>query len=60
MKGYKLHVYRAKDGWRWQMTAGNGKIVAESGEAYTNRSKCIAGFTRVQRNITKTTWVLED
>lgn len=60
MKGYKLHVYRAADGWRWRMKSGNGRIVAESGEAYTNRSKCIDGFNRVQRNITKTTWVLED
>lgn len=27
-------VYPAKDGYRWHLKAGNGEIVAESGEAY--------------------------
>lgn len=30
----KLHVYKAKDGWRWKLEAPNGHIVADSGEAY--------------------------
>lgn len=25
------------NGWRWRLTAANGKIVADSGEAYTQR-----------------------
>ena len=27
-------IYRAKDGWRWRLKASNGRIVADSGEAY--------------------------
>jgi len=30
-------VYFAKDGWRWRLTAANGKIIADSGEAYIRR-----------------------
>lgn len=29
-----VEVYQAKDGWRWRLTAANGKVVADSGEAY--------------------------
>lgn len=28
-------LYEAEDGWRWQIKARNGRIVAESGEAYS-------------------------
>jgi uncharacterized protein YegP (UPF0339 family) len=31
----KWQVWQAKDGWRWRLKAANGRIVAESGEAYT-------------------------
>jgi len=31
----KIHIYKAKDGWRWRAVARNGKITADSGEAYT-------------------------
>ena len=30
----KCSIYKAKDGWRWRMKRG-GKIIAESGEAYS-------------------------
>lgn len=33
-------VYWAKDGWRWRLVAPNGKIVADSGEAYKRRYDC--------------------
>lgn len=29
-----IHVYQAKDGWRWRMQSRNGLIVADSGQAY--------------------------
>lgn len=32
-----IRVYQAKDGWRWRMTARNGLIVADSGQAYSQR-----------------------
>lgn len=38
------HVEVYKDGagqWRWRRVAGNGRIVADSGEGYANRSDCI-------------------
>ncbi len=37
----ELHIYQAKDGWRWRAEAANGKIVAESGEAYTRRDDAV-------------------
>lgn len=33
-------VYWAKDGWRWRLTAPNGKIIADSGESYIRRYDC--------------------
>lgn len=35
MKGPRFGVYKAKDGWRWRLLAGNNRKIAESGEAYT-------------------------
>lgn len=28
--------------WRWRRKAGNGKIVADSGESYVHRADCAA------------------
>ena len=37
-------VFRqAKDGWRWRIRAKNGRIVAESGEAYRRRGAAETG-----------------
>ena len=33
-------VWKAKDGWRWRLWAPNGKLTAESGEAYIRRYDC--------------------
>jgi uncharacterized protein YegP (UPF0339 family) len=33
----RIVVYFAEDGWRWRLTAANGKIVADSGESYIRR-----------------------
>jgi len=33
----KIHIYKARDGWRWRAKAKNGKITADSGEAYTRK-----------------------
>jgi uncharacterized protein len=30
----KFEIYHAKDGCRWRLVASNGRIVADSGEAY--------------------------
>lgn len=36
-----FQVYKAADGWRWRLVASNGRIVADSGEAYTRRAGVI-------------------
>lgn len=33
----RWEIWKAKDGWRWRLKAANGRIVAESGEAYTRK-----------------------
>jgi uncharacterized protein YegP (UPF0339 family) len=51
----RITVYQALDGHRWSLTAGNGKIVAESGEAYSTRSRArraaeaLYGYARAAR-----------
>jgi uncharacterized protein YegP (UPF0339 family) len=35
-----ISFYKAKDGWRWRLVVRNGRIVAESGEAYVRRYEC--------------------
>lgn len=34
---HTLTVYPAADGWRWRLRAKNGRIVADSGEAYARK-----------------------
>ena len=34
---YIMKVYKAADGWRWHIKAPNGRIVADSGEAYAKK-----------------------
>ena len=46
-----LEIWHAKDGWRWRLKARNGKIVAESGEAYTRRYGAWLGWLRVEEAI---------
>jgi uncharacterized protein YegP (UPF0339 family) len=47
----RITIYQARDGHRWRLRATNGRIVAESGEAYSTRNKAaraahaLAGFT---------------
>ena len=37
----KFHIYKAKDGWRWRLRARNGRIVADSGQAYSTPTACL-------------------
>lgn len=43
----KGHLYEAEDGYRWHLRAGNGRIIAESGEAYTTPKKAQDAFSKV-------------
>lgn len=42
----RMVVWRAVDGWRWTLTARNGRKVADSGEAYRRRTDCLRMATR--------------
>jgi uncharacterized protein YegP (UPF0339 family) len=35
-----FQIFKARDGWRWRMWARNGRLVAESGEAYQGVNTC--------------------
>lgn len=43
----KATVYKAKDGYRWRLTASNGRILADSGEAYVRRYECKLALQRL-------------
>lgn len=59
MKGYEVHVYKAADGWRWRLKARNGRILADSGQAYPHRSKCVYAWWKI-RNKAYTAEVIYD
>ena len=46
-----VHIWRAKDGYRWRVLASNGRIVAESGEAYTRSYDCKKAFYKLAEHI---------
>lgn len=48
MKTAKIDLYEAKDGWRWRMLAKNGRIVAESGEAYVRKAGALKAIQRMR------------
>lgn len=50
MKQPRFQVYRANDGWRWRLLAGNGRIIA-TGEAHTRRGDARRAITTVRRAI---------
>ena len=37
MRRPKFTVYQSRDGWRWRLTAANGRIIA-TGEAHTRKA----------------------
>ena len=41
-----IQVYKAKDGWRWRVKARNGRLIAESGEAYVSDYNARRAFDR--------------
>jgi uncharacterized protein YegP (UPF0339 family) len=46
---YLGEVYRSKNGWRWRAKARNGKIVADSAEAYVNYAHAVRMVRKVCR-----------
>lgn len=49
----KFHIYKARDGWRWRLVARNGRIIADSGEAYTRKR---AADNAIVRMMTPQQW----
>lgn len=44
-------VYNDRVGeWRWQLRAGNNRIIADSGEGYRNKADCIAAIQLVKQS----------
>lgn len=49
---HKLQIYKGKKGgWYIRIIARNGKIVADGGEAYANKSNAKRAATRLIANI---------
>lgn len=44
-----FEYYQASDGWRWRLTSPNGKIIADSGEAYSS-----------EKNVRRACWHLQE
>ena len=40
MRRPKFTVYQSRDGWRWRLTAANGRIIA-TGEAHTRKADAV-------------------
>ncbi len=44
-----FRVYQDSAGeWRWRLAAGNGRLIAESGEGYRHRQDCLHGIELVK------------
>jgi uncharacterized protein YegP (UPF0339 family) len=40
-------IYKADDGFRWRLKARNGRLMAESGEAYASKGNAERGILRL-------------
>jgi uncharacterized protein len=48
--GLKFEVYKdGRGGFRWRLKAGNGKVVATSGEGYKAKADCRNGIELIKR-----------
>jgi uncharacterized protein YegP (UPF0339 family) len=39
-----------KGEWRWRLVAANGRIIADSGEGYSNEADCLDGIRSVKNS----------
>jgi uncharacterized protein YegP (UPF0339 family) len=54
MKIYTINLYRdisIHEDWRWRVTSRNGRIVADSGEGYRSKKKCLTMAAALFRSI---------
>jgi len=46
----RFEVYKDKaDEWRWRFIANNGRIIADSGEGYHNKTDCLHGIDIIKQ-----------
>jgi uncharacterized protein YegP (UPF0339 family) len=43
-----FEIYKSGTEYRWRLKASNGRIIADSGESYKNKSDCVAGIDLVK------------
>jgi len=42
-------IYRDRSNfWRWQLIAANNRVIADSGEGYSNKTDCLSGINLVK------------
>ena len=46
-KSFQVYKDAAGD-WRWRLVAGNGRVIADSGEGYQHRADCLHGVELVK------------
>ncbi len=44
-----FEVYQARDGYRWRLWSANGRIIAESGEAYVQHAGALQAVNLVKQ-----------
>jgi uncharacterized protein len=45
----RFEVYQSGGQWYWRLKAENNKIIADSGEGYTDKQGCLDGLALVKR-----------
>lgn len=43
----KINVFRGKDGWRWNLQAKNGRLIATSGESFHSHYNALRAARRM-------------
>ncbi|QOV97622.1 MULTISPECIES: DUF1508 domain-containing protein [Rhodococcus] len=54
---HTVRLYIARDGFRWHRKAANGRIVSESGEAYTTKGAALEGLSMSNRDTDNYTFI---
>ncbi len=48
----QFEIYRDEaEKWRWRLVHPNGNILADSGQGYATRQKCLQGIESVKSNV---------
>lgn len=51
-EGLYFFIYQGRDrNWYWRLKAKNNRIIADSGEGYTNKGDCVAIVETIQKQV---------